>query len=652
MKRIPVWLLPFGLAVTQLAVWPGIPPAGDDPVPAVAVATGVTATVVVAVALLWRRSAPLVTITIVAVALTVGTYGVPTDALLAISIADLIALYSVAVLRPDRIALGIAAAVMLWQCALVATTSGADPDYPAEVATILVVYSTVVAFGRARHRWRTDRRTAAARLAEAEERRARAADTERHRLARELHDVTAHHLTSIVVIASAAQRLGGSRPELVAEAREFAARTGRDTLVALHRLVALLRLPDERPGLLAARLAELAEGFRLLGQPVSVRIDHVGDLSAATVEAVCGITREALTNTLRYAPGGGVRIRLTGGLELTIDDDGPRAEGAGSLGSGRGIDGMRERATALGGTLTAGPRPGGGWRVRAVLPRADTAVPAPRRRPGSEHVIDLALFPLALFPPVAGLLLAGDDPDLAVAPVPLLVLVASAHAVPVIWRRSHPWKVLGAVAATAWALPALIATGVVPPAQGWMLLAGLGAETVAVYAVARYAHPGDLTALAIPVAFCSAVLATAVTLTLDPPPEEGRTRSPPPHCTRSGRPASNGPGWRPGCARRSCATPPRWRPPRTRATWIRCWARRGRPSTRCAACSTACATSRARPAIPSRPRRRCPAWWTAGAVAGVRWGWSCTPRDGCCRRMWICRRSGWWSCCWPGTPGR
>ena len=526
MERIPGWLLPFVLAVVQLAVWPGIPLVSGDALSATAVATGVTATAVVAVALLWRRKAPPATTAIVAAALTVGTFGVPLDALLVVTVADLVALYSVAVLRSQRLTLGITAAVMLWQCALLAAAEGLTPDYPAEVVSVLVVYPAVIAFGRARHRWHAERGTAAGRLAEADDRRARAADTERHRLARELHDVTAHHLTSIVVIASAAQRLGGTRPDLVAEAREFAARTGRDTLAALHRLVALLQLPDERPGPATARLTELAEGFRLLGQRVTVQAAP-GDLPPATSEAIGGITREALTNTLRYAPAGEVRIRLaptTDGLELTVDDDGAGAVGVTGLGSGRGIAGMRERATAVGGTLTAGPRPGGGWRVRAVLPLTTApAAPPPRRRrlPGSERVIDMVLFLLAVFPSVGALLVTDGDADLAAAPVPLLILASSAHAAPVIWRRSRPWTVLGAVALTSWVVPVLIATGTVAPALGWVMLAGLSAEAVAVYAVARYARRPDLSALAIPAALTSAVLATGVTLALDPPPEEG-----------------------------------------------------------------------------------------------------------------------------------
>ncbi|GAA3351674.1 histidine kinase [Amorphoplanes nipponensis] len=527
-------MLPCGLAVAQLAAWPGRPLATGEPLPAAAVATGVAVTVVVAAALLWRRTAPPATLAVVVAALTVGTVGVSADALLVISVADLVALYGVAVWRSGRLALGGTAGVALWQCALIAATSGVTGEYPAEVASVVIVYPAVVAFGRARHRWHADRATAAARLAEAEDRRNRAADTERRRLARELHDVTAHHLTSIVVIVSAAQRLGAARPDLAAEARAFASRTGRDTLAALHRLVALLQRPDERPDPVAARLDALAEGFRLLGQRVGVQAGEAQEPPPAATEAVCGITREALTNILRYAPGAGVRIRLAtapAGLELTIDDDGARADGPGGLGSGRGVAGMRERATTLGGTLTAGPRPGGGWRVRAVLPSPSPAVLPPaagvavaagrsRRRPGSAQVIDAALVLLALFAPAGGLLAAPGDAGPAGAPVPLLLLVAAAHAVPVGWRRRRPWTVLGAVAATAWILPVLIATGVIAPAHGWVLPAGLGAELIAVYAVARYARRHDLSALAAAVASASAVLAAGVTLALDTPSEQ------------------------------------------------------------------------------------------------------------------------------------
>ncbi|MET8152777.1 histidine kinase [Actinoplanes sp. NPDC049668] len=522
MNRIWVWLLPLALAAAQLAVWPG----AGDPASATVAATGVAVTLVVAVALLWRRSAPPAVLGVVLAAMTVGALGVSTDALWLIGTADVIALYNVAVLRSWRLTLGAAAGTVAWQSVMIATAPP-DPDlsYPVNVVLTLAAYSIVVAFGRARHHWHAERAGAAARLAEAEQRRARAADTERHRLARELHDVTAHHLTSIVVIASAAQRLGGTRPELVAEARDFAARTGADTLAALHRLVALLRLPDERPGPAARRLAELAEGFRLLGQPVTVEAGP-GDPPGPAADAAVGIAREALTNTLRYAPGGAVRIRLAiagGGTELTVDDDGAGGPGVTGVGSGRGIAGMRERAAALGGTVTAGHRPEGGWRVRLVLPPDRAAPPAgaPRWRPGAEQVIDVMLVLLAMLLPLSVLLATDGDPAVTRAPVALLLIVVLGSSVPIAWRRGRPWSVLAAVTAAAWAWPLLTVTGVVPHRLGWLTATCLVAELIAVYAVARYGRGPGLSALAIPAALTAAVPAAGAVLVLDPSLTDG-----------------------------------------------------------------------------------------------------------------------------------
>jgi signal transduction histidine kinase len=366
MNRVPVWLLPAALVLLDLSVWPGIPLLSGEPVSPAAVAAVAAINAGAAIALLWRRSNPVAAAVVVLVVLSAGARGLPENANLAMAFADLIALYSVAVHRARRPALLLAAASLIWQAVLWGVVEGVDLDYAAGLAIVTVVYLLVIGAGRGRARWHADRAAAAARLAEAEERRARAAETERHRLARELHDVTAHHLTSIVVTASAAQRLAVKRPELAAEAVEFAARTGRETLGALRRLVAILQAPAVAPG-----LADLVDGFRAVGGTITLDAP-AEDLPPPTSEAICGIARESLTNTLRYAPGAPVRIqvlRSSGVVELTVDnEDGTAAGAAEALGGGRGLAGMRERATALGGTLTAGPRDGSGWRVHAVLP--------------------------------------------------------------------------------------------------------------------------------------------------------------------------------------------------------------------------------------------------------------------------------------------
>jgi signal transduction histidine kinase len=292
----------------------------------------------------------------------------PGDALLVLSGADLIAVFSVAVLCARQTTVLVLVALTLWQAALPALNGGFTEDEPFDLLLTFVLYVGVAAGGRVRRRWVADRVGAAHRLAEAEEVRREAAVAERRRLARELHDVTAHHLTSIVVNASAAEFLGDQRPELRAEALDFAARTGRDTLTDLRRLVDVLPAGPVLPAEPAPSPDELADDFRQLGQLVMV--ETTGDPPPEVAAALHAIAREALTNTLRYAPGGTVRLSQTygpDGAELVVEDDGAGSAPATGLGGGRGVSGMRERAEALGGSLQAGPG-GRGWLVRAVLP--------------------------------------------------------------------------------------------------------------------------------------------------------------------------------------------------------------------------------------------------------------------------------------------
>ncbi|RZU54212.1 signal transduction histidine kinase [Krasilnikovia cinnamomea] len=525
-----IWLLPAALCVGQLALWPG------RAVGSVA-AVAVTATVVlVAAALGLRRTRPVTAAVVVAAGLTLATWVapadqqllVPGDALLVISVADLVALFSVAARRDARTTALVLSGLLVWQAGLVAWQDGLTGDYPLALVTLIVVYGMVAAFGRIRGRWSGERAAAARRLAQARQAHRDAADAERRRLARELHDVTAHHLTSIVVNASAARLLEEQRPELRAEALDFAARTGHDTLTALRQLVAIMPAPPREADPAVGRLADLADDFRQLGQVVSVEV--ATDPPPALAAAVHGITREALTNTLRYAPGGAVRIAFSygdGQAELVVDDDGGGGHGTGAaagLGGGRGVHGMRERARALGGTLDAGPRDGGGWRVRAVFPLAVTG-PAtagtPRsgarwrrvwswvgRRLRSQTVLDAGIVLLVLVLPLTGLLTTVEEEGLSPAAATLALLALLAHSVPLLWRRSRPWWVLGAVAATTWLGPLLAVTGVMSADGAWWSLFGGGAELAAVYAVAAWGARPGLTWLA-PIGG-AAVLALAV----------------------------------------------------------------------------------------------------------------------------------------------
>ncbi|MGD3104904.1 sensor histidine kinase [Streptomyces sp. YGL11-2] len=205
---------------------------------------------------------------------------------------------------------------------------------------------------------------------------------ERLELARELHDVVAHHVTGIVVQARAARftALDGTRSGAAFERIETA---GGEALGAMRRLVRVLREGEARNQPVAgiAEVRALTEAFARTGPPVVLSVEPglAATLPAEVAAAVYRIVREALTNIRKHAAGAtAVRIALhtaPDGAALRIADDGGHparlSEQAG--GGGFGLAGLTERAEALGGTLTAGPAPEGGWEIVAVLPLDGTA---------------------------------------------------------------------------------------------------------------------------------------------------------------------------------------------------------------------------------------------------------------------------------------
>jgi signal transduction histidine kinase len=515
------WLLPALLAAGQAALWPGLPLLLDQPVDRVEVAAALAATALAVTALGWRRRAPVGALAVILPALTLGLVATPRDSLVLLIFADVIALYSVGARRPARITFAVTVVLIAWQ-ATVGTFLYRDfREYIGNVVIGIVVYLLAAGLGRSRRRWLAARREAADRLALAEADRRQASVQERQRLARELHDVSAHHLTSIVVTVTAAQRLAERRPELAAEALQFAARTGRETESALHRLVAVMRGVElDGGGGMAHRIEELAAGFAALGQPVETRLE-ADPLTGPVGEAAYGIVREALTNALRHAPGGPVEVALCrrdGVVEVVVANGasaGPAA--AGGLGSGRGIEGMRERAASTGGTLEAGPEPAGGWRVRALLP--DSAVSTMERsvrRTRGPRLADIAIALAAGALPVA-LTMVPDPtmPRVGAAAAALAAMLMAAHALPLLWRRRAPWQVLGAVLATTALWPLVAGLDLLPEAALAALFAGIGADLVAVYAVAAYARTRHLTWLAGPLAASVQGAAMLLTLALD-----------------------------------------------------------------------------------------------------------------------------------------
>lgn len=492
MAALRIWWLPVLMGIGQLLAWPlgplifGHPPASLD------AAVIVVVTVVVTVALGWRRRAPVGSLVVVALGLNLGTIVLPPDALIVIAFADLVVLFSLAILRPVRVT--VVAVTVLSVTAIAVASMVGLPDLVVTIIVAFPVYVMVAAIGRGRGRWARAREAAAARLVAAEDEQRRAAEVERERLARELHDVTAHHLTAIVVHAGAARRLAADRPELVAEALRFAADTGRRTLTALNRLVTVIE-PVVEP--LAPRLARLSTAAGAAGQEVVVEVTGpAGTLPPPVADAVFAVVQEALTNAMRYAAGAAVTAEVTvTAVEARVTVDNPPVEGGGAgpggrLGSGRGLAGLAARAKDLTGTFEAGPCPAGGWRVRAVLPVLPVTAEPVRSRLSSERILDAAMATWVLLPPLVILLTVIDEGKVTDGRgIVLLTLLVLAHGAPVWWRRAAPWRALVSVLVGALAFAAiLVATGMQSDA-GWLLAGGLGAEMATVWAVARYSRP-------------------------------------------------------------------------------------------------------------------------------------------------------------------
>ncbi|MFG6198521.1 sensor histidine kinase [Nonomuraea sp. JJY05] len=209
-----------------------------------------------------------------------------------------------------------------------------------------------------------------------EEEARRRASEERLRIARELHDVLGHNVSLINVQAAAALHGLKKRPEDAETALRTIKDTSKETLRELRTTLGVLRQVDEdAPTAPADSLARVDALVTASG--LEVRTDLSGPLDAVPTEvdlAAARIVREALTNVSRHS--GAKQATLTinntsGNIMIRVEDDGPGATYDG--GSGFGLQGMRERAIALGGTLEAGPRPEGGFRVVARLPLGNGA---------------------------------------------------------------------------------------------------------------------------------------------------------------------------------------------------------------------------------------------------------------------------------------
>ena len=206
---------------------------------------------------------------------------------------------------------------------------------------------------------------------------------ERARIARELHDVVAHNVSVIVVQADGAGCAIDADPERAKRALETISATGRQALTEMRRLLGVLREEDGRvvepftpqPGL--GQLTDLIEHVRGSGLALELSVEGTPNALSTGLElAVFRIVQEALTNTLKHGGSGATaRVRLYYGetlIEVGVEDDGLGAAAA-SDGLGHGLVGMRERVAMYGGSVQAGPLPGGGFRVTATFPLREGA---------------------------------------------------------------------------------------------------------------------------------------------------------------------------------------------------------------------------------------------------------------------------------------
>jgi signal transduction histidine kinase len=250
---------------------------------------------------------------------------------------------------------------------------GGAPYGPRDALISVLALAITVGLGRA-GRLRVD--LANARAEAAEEAARRRSSEERLRISRELHDIIGHSLGTIAVQAGVGRHLMETEPEKAADALDSIAKISRESLDEVRSVVAALR-DDEPPyhpppGL--ADLGELVDTVRATGLAVELTLpDDVEAVPRQAGAAVYRITREALTNVIRHSGAANASVHVDhhdGRVEVSIRDDGagafdgPEPDAA----PGHGIAGMRERAEALGGTLSAGPAGDGGFLVTASLP--------------------------------------------------------------------------------------------------------------------------------------------------------------------------------------------------------------------------------------------------------------------------------------------
>jgi signal transduction histidine kinase len=387
----PAWVLDTAIAVaaTLAAVWAamvvghhgGAYVARPGELPHPAVAPGLSAWVVLGIALTtaplaFRRRYPATAFGVIFAAVLAGHDHVTTITFGAV----IFAAYSAVLYSRFRWA----ALLAVGTGAVIATAAFPDttPQVPARFTALLVLAPTAAVAAGMRG-WRKRAGDSAERLlraeAEHEAQTRRAVEAERARIAGELHDVVTHNVSVMVVQAGAARSVLGSSPDDAREAQTAieallaVEASGRTAMSELRHLLGLLAPAGGEEDMLVpqpgtARVPALVERVRSAGLNVELSVTGARDLPPGVDLAAYRVVQEALTNVIKHAGTARAAVVLQyrpDDLLITVTDDGRPATEAGG---GRGLIGLRERIGLYGGELDAGPRPGGGWRVRARIP--------------------------------------------------------------------------------------------------------------------------------------------------------------------------------------------------------------------------------------------------------------------------------------------
>ncbi|MCI0689355.1 MAG: sensor histidine kinase [Sporichthyaceae bacterium] len=285
-------------------------------------------------------------------------------------IAQLVVTYGVAVQYPRG-----ASALLAAPFALNAITPfSGDSSAVSGLVVLLVVVATLILGDAQRQRSQAFAERDETRRAMDDTLRDRAAAQERNRIARELHDVVAHHLSMIAIQAETARLATTGMPAEGQERLAAIGGTARDALTEMRRLLGVLRVDvdgaDLAPQPSLDRIDELVDSARQAGSTIRLTLRGSPTTLPVGIDlAAYRIVQEALSNARQHAPNAAVDVELeytADTLLLRIRDDGPGPADANP--SGHGLHGMRERAAMVGGTVSAGPAEGGGFLVDAALP--------------------------------------------------------------------------------------------------------------------------------------------------------------------------------------------------------------------------------------------------------------------------------------------